>query len=676
MKKILKSYLALSVLATAAPSTFADNSCNTNSCSTQQSCGSCNSTSCNGSCTNSCTTSCNSCPISSVFRPRPQGADTARELIGWQTLTHKFDVCDTYLTAALTFQYEQSFNDKNIAKALFGTTQLNFVGSQVANRGNSGTAGCCNLVADYFGLSTTTNASLKINPKIQNFIWDFNFYLGLDSWLEGLYFRFNLPAVWTRWALVGDCNEGSCNTNSNSNSSSCSNGTCSDCKSGKTCNTSCASLVTTGTFVAGYMSAGATQSLSSLQQALSGMQFGAMSEAWKFGKFDFCKRDKGGIADLDMILGYDFWSSECGHFGLYIQAVAPTGPRPSGEFVFEPVVGTHQWKLGGGLTTHYVLWEDNCDQSLSVWLEGNVVHYFKDTQTRSFDFLNSSTTSAPYGCNPMSRYLLLKEFNTDGVTPLGTFINAINFNTRSVKIDIAVEGDASLKFCYRNCNWEVDLGYNIYGKSREKGCFTGAPCNAGCTTSADTLSGRVFGIKGTEGLYSTQYTFSTVAAGEYALSAAGAQQLLNSTENSATMCAPTLTVNVDNAVTTQSAAVGSPVGVGTTNITWNSATTLGSNYTLTNGLVNTNGIIIAQTSNNPVTFTGSTDPKTYLSINSGLACSELTNKVFGLVNYIWRDCDWSPFFGLGATGEFASKRDCTYCGLSKWSVLLKGGISF
>ena len=657
MKKIFQSFLALSLLV--APAVVAD--CNT-SCDT--SCESSCESSCSTSCESSCESSCGSCNIRSVFRPRPQGADTARELLGWQTLTHKFDVCDTYLTAAMSFQYERSFHGNKIAQALFGTSTLNFVGSQVADRTNTGVAGCCNLVADYFGLSTTTNASLKVNPVIQNFIWDFNFYLGLDSWLEGLYFRLNLPVVWTSWNLFGSCNK----------NNSCDTGCNTSCDT--VCGTSSASLITSSTFAAGYMSAGATPTLASFQEALGGTQFGAMSEAWRFGKFSFCKKDKGGVADLDMILGYDFWNSECGHFGLYIQAVAPTGPRPSGEFIFEPVVGTHHWKLGGGLSTHYVLWEDNCDQSLAVWLEGNVVHYFKDTQTRSFDFL-SSTTSASTACDPLSRYLLLKEFNTDGVTALGSFINAINFNTRSVKIDLAVEGDASLKFSYRNCGWEVDLGYNIYGKSAEKGCFTGAPCNTGCTTNIDPLSGRTFGIKGTEGLYSTTYTFSTVAAGVYALnSTAGAQELLNSTQNRATMCAPTLAVNVDNAVTTQGAATGTPVAVGTTALAWNSATTLGSNYTLIDGAVNTNGVIIAQTSSTPIIFTGATDPKTFLSLESGLACSQITNKVFGLVNYIWRDCDWTPFLGLGATGEFAMKRDCSNCGLSKWSVLLKGGISF
>ena len=130
MKKIFQSFLALSLLV--APAVVAD--CNTGSCESsceKSSCNSCGSDSCEGSCSStcesSCESSCGSCNVRSVFRPRPQGADTARELLGWQILTHKFDVCDTYLTAAMTFQYERSFHGNKIAQGLFGTDTLKFV---------------------------------------------------------------------------------------------------------------------------------------------------------------------------------------------------------------------------------------------------------------------------------------------------------------------------------------------------------------------------------------------------------------------------------------------------------------------------------------------------------------------------------------------------------------------
>ena len=173
MKQFFKSFLTFSMLL--VPAISAD-------------CGGCETsceTSCESSCESSCETSCNTgcnntCSTTSIFRPRSQGADTARELVGWQDWIHRYE-CGKYKTVALAFQYERSFNGNKIANTLFGTDTLNFVGSGVANRVNTGTAGCCNLVADYFGLPTLTNASLKLNPLIQNYIFDIEAYWGLET---------------------------------------------------------------------------------------------------------------------------------------------------------------------------------------------------------------------------------------------------------------------------------------------------------------------------------------------------------------------------------------------------------------------------------------------------------------------------------------------------------------
>ena len=37
--------------------------------------------------------------------------------------------------------------------------------------------------------------------KYDNVIFDIEFYIGLDEWLDGLYFRIHAPVVNTRWNL-------------------------------------------------------------------------------------------------------------------------------------------------------------------------------------------------------------------------------------------------------------------------------------------------------------------------------------------------------------------------------------------------------------------------------------------------------------------------------------------
>ncbi len=676
MKQFLKSFLTVSLLLT--PAIQADG-CGSNSCSTTNSCNSCESNSCNESCSstsncnscgsNSCNGGCNSnttcgstCNLASTFVPRSPGADTTRELVGWQDWIHRGPEAGAYKTYAFAFQYERSFHGNKIAQNLFGTSTLNFVGSQVANRVNTGTAGCCNLLADYFGLPTNTNASLKLKPLIENFIFDFEYFRGFDvcGW-DGFYFRAHLPLVYARWTLFEND----------------ANGCCLNTTAGVGTNVAYPDgYMSVNNFTANYP-ANTAYPFTSLQAALSGKQFGNMVDPWHFGKFSFCKLSKFGVADLDLILGWDFWNEDCGHFGLYIQGVVPTANRRTGEFIFEPMVGDRHGKLGGGVSTHYDLWECN-DHKLAVWLEGNVVHWFNSYENRSFDF-NVTNTAGSTVCSPLSRYMLLKEFDANNVST-GGFINAINFTTRKTRINLAVEGDATLKFAYKYCNWTFDVGYNVYGKSAEKGCITCSPCDY-------SVDGRNFGFKGTEGLYGLEYTYTTVtSSGAYNLIAPVQTTIsanvplsvnLNSTQSFATMCSPTVETAVDNAVTTLGATTiiaGEPTG--DVLLTWNSSavTTVGSNgFTLINGATNVNGIIVAQQSVAPVTFNTTA---TNLNLASGLAASQLTNKVFGYINHAWKDCKNTPFLGIGATGEWATKINCKTAGLSQWSVIVKAGMAF
>ena len=107
-------------------------------------------------------------------------------------------------TANLTFEYSRSFNPSSIAECLFqnslaGKTKcgnvINVSGSTVPYRGER------DWLADYFALPTDFQSTLQIDPFIDNFILDFNFFFGFDEFVPGLFFRVHVPVVHTRWSL-------------------------------------------------------------------------------------------------------------------------------------------------------------------------------------------------------------------------------------------------------------------------------------------------------------------------------------------------------------------------------------------------------------------------------------------------------------------------------------------
>ena len=62
--------------------------------------------------------------------------------------------------------------------------RLSFAGSAVTDRTPN------ELLADNFGLPTDFRGSIFFHPRIENFIVDLGFYMGLDYWIQGLYVRF------------------------------------------------------------------------------------------------------------------------------------------------------------------------------------------------------------------------------------------------------------------------------------------------------------------------------------------------------------------------------------------------------------------------------------------------------------------------------------------------------
>jgi hypothetical protein len=611
----------------------------------------------NESCKKHCQSSNETCCFSGTrtgLHYRSQGDNIARQLVGWQSELHRPEMCEFYGASYIAFEYTRSFDSCHIARPLFGSDTLRFAGSLVPNRSAN------ELVADNFGLSRTFQGSIKLKPSIENFIVDFGFYLGLDEWAPGFFVQLFAPVVHTRWDLGVRCKD------KRRGARNCVGTPFEKCY-----------VTTDEEDTAQLNSAG------SIEQALSGnFLFGDMQTPWQSGKFDFGRRTRNGIADIHVLVGQDIISNDCSHLGVFAQFELPTGRKQRSEFVFDPVVGNGgHFGLGGGITAHSILWAGE-DYNFSVYLEGNITHLFKSRQCRLFDFKRNGD---------YSRYLLLKEFDTDGtnLTYNGTLVSATEYNTRLADVSIGVKGEAALKLAYRKGGLGIDIGYDVYGNTHEK-------VRLRCDNSDCTIDTRKFGIKGTESVCCDQIPLALVndtpvvflpgtpfpegavapegcpALGEIS---SQSQQLDNNTQSNTTAFTVTPSRKFQPAVTACNVCL-----TFTDRAQFDAAVAANEEFSA-NGVPVTDiptlagGATLVDPSQRPTVLQES---QASLNTRSAESPSYLTHKVFAHVNYMWPDeCGWDPHVGIGGEVEFVGRRAvCQRIGVQQWGVWVKGGISF
>lgn len=657
-----------------------------------------------------------------TFIPRSQGANTARELVGWQRQLYQ-NYCENYAVVAVAAEYTRSMNTAPIAKHLFNSTCLTFSGSTRDDRKPT------DILADYFGLPTDFHGTLEIKPRIENYIIDIEWYFGLDAWIPGLFLRVHAPITHTKWNLELD---------------SCVS--CADKFRG------------CPTFPACYMSTNPlpTQNLtatppdpavcpndfnisplyqnnngcatSSLKEALSGnFMFGDMRQPWQFGKFDFCGRDKTGLADIDAIIGFNFLHNQYAHFGAFVLTVIPTGNRPKGKYIFEPLVGNGKhWEAGGGVTGHiaFAPYDNKMCLNAAFYFEGNITHVFTTQQMRAFDFTNNGL---------LSRYMLLKSFDPvcdNGVftgqyeynglqqmiTPAGSttaianpayaslysttgLLNAINFATRNCEVRVGLQTDVSCKLCLSKGGWTLDAGYNFFYRSKERVCIkTECPCY---------LDSRFLGFKGTEPVCCSSYQIIVDQTMPPPQSGFPIEILPYGSPYPAAAVprlpdCPPLTTGTPSATPENPNPTAIPMSVpasGPSNGTQPDATIYAPGTLATGpmapyinpsdcdvclnihpgGRTVTDATLISDlTPQNGFYANNNIQPEPFITcadLNPASAAQGkmMTHKVFGHLSYTFYQSCYNPHVGIGGEAEFDAHCDNA---LEQWGIWLKGGLEF
>lgn len=416
----------------------------------------------------------------SFFTQRSQGSNTARELVGWAHKVNLTDMCNMYGTLSITPGYQSSFDREEIGKYIFynGTNTMQF--APITTPGM--------VAADVspinFLLNTknpadpddivTFDGTVRAFPQVSTAFIDFNFYLGLDAITPGLYARIHTPFCHTRWKV--DLSEEIINS---------------------TGATIPANLL--GNPVA------TPAPTNSIIEAWKGQDtFADVKAPMSFARIDGTQKQTG-LADVELAIGYNWVRRDDAHFGLNARVIFPaTNSRAKGEYVFEPLCGNgHHTELGFGITGHLDLWRCGCEQSLGIYIDGNLYHMFKTTHKRTFDLTKNGIGS---------RYLLFKRFNGTTNTYLNEIVRGPNILTLSSEVKIDIHADISIMLDYRYCNFTFDLGYNLWGISGEK------------ITIKDTIPERTFAVAGNSGtgLNANRTASCTTITGENANTLDGA----------------------------------------------------------------------------------------------------------------------------------------------------------
>lgn len=583
-----------------------------------------------------CQTCC-STPLRTAVHFRSQGANTARELVGWQWLIFQCILQNNCNVFSGVYEYQRSFRSERLANSLFGSNVLSFSGSLAPGRTSD------ELLADNFGLSRNFKGQIKFCPQIENHIFDFEFYSNLNYLCDSLFVRIHAPLTYTIWQIDA-----------------------------------CETIESTSpTFDPCYMDNNPneqTPTASSIQEALSGnFTFGDMKTPWCAGKFCLNKkRKKIAFADIDFIVGYYLRKNPYYYFGGFLQLVFPTGSKRINKEIFEPIVGNgRHFELGFGLTSHFTLW-NNIDSNISVFFEGNLTHLFSNRQCRLFDYSRNGT---------FSRYLLLKEYNTSGITPqyAGSLINANCFNNREAKVKINIKGDFSVKVSYLWKNLDIDIGYNVYGHTKEIVKIIDQCCN---------IDTKKFAIKGTEDVCCFEYPIVCIDSESFlfpdnAMLPPDTKICVDGQckEINPPFEGPYEVEVVKNNASQPLATAFNPRPLNSQasnscKISLSSRSRQVTAPTQINEISQENGFFLCN-ENTPTRFVSRDD----LNVRSGEALSVLSHKFFTFFNYIGFNCyQWIPQVGIGAEIEFDGTRRndmvCRKSGLNQWGLWFKAGLLF
>jgi len=562
------------------------------------------------------------------YSVRSQNAFSSRRQVALAARIFPDAIENNYTILSFNTGYMRSFDPDHIAQTIFSNSTRNCHGNSRCDDGRdntitvSGSAvpnrGSQDWLADYFYLPSDFQSSLSVEPIIDNFYLDFNWYMNLDRWAHGMYIILNVPLVQTRWDLR------LCERVIN-----------------RGVNPSPAGLIAPGGLNRGqlledFTSYAQGQLVQPATQIISGINFLTIMQQLKDAKISPHRKKDTGIGDIRTIIGWNLLRDRY-HAGINIHISAPGGNRPAGEFLFEPIVGNgHHWEAGAGVNGHYDVWRSE-DEFKKVMIYGlaTFTHLCATKQNRTFDLVNS----------PFSRYMLVEDMTSTtsynlrggGVAPIAQYNLQVaplaNLSNISVKVSADLQTDIVLGAHLEYFIVSLDLGYNFWHRT----CDNIRPLGFNVLDNNSTWA-----VKGD----SLAFGYASAADGVSPTLTAGQPVPLSATESNATIY--------------KGAPLDNP----------QPATAGGSNTPL---LTSFPGTTQSLTSIQPRFI--QTSDLDFCSARTG-ACS---SSIFAHAHYRgFEHFGFHPMVGIGGQVEFAHHlhNTCQQTAVSQWQAWLNIGFSF
>ncbi|MBU1008188.1 hypothetical protein KKA53_03870 [Candidatus Dependentiae bacterium] len=322
----------------------------------------------------------------------------------------------------------------------------------------------------------TLSDKLTWRPSRESYGVRLDYHQKLDKVLKGLFFKVSAPIVHAKTSM--------------GYTSSCCNTSCAT-----TCETSCSTgCDTTSRAYCNKQALEVSGALTGAEKSLADYLSGCVTNDDATAKqAALCRmkihngNSETGIADIDLMLGYNFCYKPTKHVGVNIGLTIPTGNTPNSEHVWEAVVGNGgHWALGAGLDAAFQIWKDK-DKSLDILMAFNYRYLFSSTELRTVGFnWPAGLVNGGYNVNWAGRpamyghYWLGAKLGSTTTTPMA------NFLTQNVKVTPGSHFDGIVQFAFNYDNWTFDLGYNLFAKEKEDVDLKCNSCEDACSTACDT----------------------------------------------------------------------------------------------------------------------------------------------------------------------------------------------
>ncbi len=386
------------------------------------------------------------------FSIRPQYSNTARDQMGTSSRNHKFASSEFNGDASLGLDFAQSTNCDDLGTWFFfnGTNTMTYGPNWNANANTN------SVDVNSLNFAVTASGNITANPRIINFVADFQLYLGWDEFVQGLWTRMCIPVNYVR----------------------------TDMRLIDNVTTADANAYAPGYFNQGDVdnvapspipnpTSGTIPPYTDLQKGWVGKLPAGDFAARAFGNIDG-RRSHTSVAGLVFDLGYDFLRRERGHVGMSLRIVAPTGNEPNSKYVFEPISGANGcWEIGAGFTSAYQLYTTSTDSSFNLYVDGQVTHLGSRSQKRMFGLQNLrsvATAGSVAGAaipSAGASWILLEQFSSSNQYT-GKLASAADKLALVVKVGNAVMADFSGSIEFRKNNYGVRAGYNFWMRTKDK----------------------------------------------------------------------------------------------------------------------------------------------------------------------------------------------------------------